>query len=103
MKNHKLSRHIAQSGWRMFRTFLEYKADWHNRELKVHDRFYPSSKLCRCGVKNKDLTLSDRLWICKACGAINSRDELAAQNLIPMERLGEFKPMESAMAGSLVC
>lgn len=86
MKNHKLSRHIAQSGWRIFRTLIEYKASWHNREVKVFNRFYPSSKLCRCGVKNKELSLSDRVWICKACGAVNKRDELAAENLIPVEQ-----------------
>jgi len=85
MKNHKLARHITQSGWRILRSFLEYKAEWNNRELFVHNRFYPSSKLCRCGVKNKELQLSDRLWICKACGAVNNRDELAAENLIPVE------------------
>jgi len=99
MKNHKLSRHIAQSGWRLFRTMLEYKSQWHERELTVHDRFYPSSRLCTCGVKNKELNLSDRIWICKACGATHKRDELAAHNLIPKER-GEFTPVESAMAGS---
>jgi len=99
MKNHKLARHIAQSGWGLFRIMLEYKSQWHNRELKVHDRFYPSSRLCTCGVKNKELNLSDRIWICKACGATHNRDELAAHNLIPKER-GKFTPVESAMAGS---
>ena len=65
----------------------------------MHDRFYPSSKLCTCGITNKALNLSDRIWICKACGATHNRDELAAHNLIPKER-GEFTPVESAMAGS---
>jgi putative transposase len=99
MKNHKLSRHIAQSGWRMFREMLEYKAEWHNRTLKVHDRFYPSSRLCTCGVVNKELVLSDRIWICKACGSIHQRDELAANNLIPVEQ-GEFTPRECALSGA---
>lgn len=102
LKNHKLARHIAQSGWRTFRVMLEYKSKWHNRELFVHNRFYPSSKLCRCGTVNKELTLSDRIWVCKACGSINSRDELASENLIPMEH-GKFKLVESAMSGSLNC
>lgn len=99
MKNHKLSRHIVQSGWRMFREMLEYKSDWHSRELKVHNRFYPSSKLCTCGTINKALTLSDRIWICKACGSVNKRDELAANNLIPMEQ-GKFTPRECALSGA---
>jgi putative transposase len=101
LKNHRLARHIAQSGWRMFRNFLEYKARWYGRKLYVHDRFYPSSRLCRCGVINRELKLSDRLWICKACGAVNSRDELAADNLRPSTRgRGEFKPVEYALAGA---
>lgn len=99
MKNHKLSRHISQSGWRMFREMLEYKAKWHNRTLKIHDRFYPSSRLCTCGVVNKELVLSDRIWICKACGSIHRRDELAANNLIPVEQ-GEFTPRECALSGA---
>jgi putative transposase len=102
LKNHKLARHIAQSGWRMFRTMLEYKAKWHNREIYVHDRWYASSKTCRCGVKNKELTLKDRVWTCKSCGSVNLRDELASENLIPTER-GKFKLVESAMSGSLNC
>ncbi len=101
LKNRKLARHIAQSGWRMFRTFLEYKAKWYGRELFVHDRFYPSSRLCGCGAVNKDLKLSDRLWICEACGTLNSRDELAAENLKPSTRgRGEFTPVECAPAGT---
>lgn len=102
LRNHKLARHIAQSGWKMFRAMLEYKSKWHNRELFVHNRFYPSSKACRCGSINKELNLNDRIWICKACGRVNLRDELAAHNLIPMEQ-GKSKLAESAMAGSLNC
>lgn len=83
MKNSKLARHIAQSGWRMFRTMLEYKAKWNNREIYIHNRFYASSKTCLCGVKNNELKLKDRIWECKSCGRINERDELAAENLIP--------------------
>ncbi len=83
LKNHKLARHIAQSGWRMFRTMLEYKAKWNNREIYIHNRFYASSKTCLCGVKNNELKLSDRIWICKSCERVNERDELAAENLIP--------------------
>lgn len=100
VRNHKLSRHIAQSGWSMFRAMLEYKSSWSNKKVVVHDRFYPSSKLCECGVKNSELKLSDRLWVCKSCLRINSRDELAANNLVPVECLGEFTPREYAPTGT---
>lgn len=87
MKNSRLSRHIAQSGWRMFRTFISYKCEWHDRKVVVHDRYYPSSKTCTCGTINSALKLSDRLWQCRACGAVHDRDELAASNLNPCQKL----------------
>jgi transposase len=49
--------------------------------IKV-DRFFASSKTCKCGTKNDDLKLSDREWTCKSCGAVNQRDLLAAQNIL---------------------
>lgn len=45
-------------------------------------RFYPSSRLCECGVKNDELTLNDREWVCKSCGSINDRDALASRNIL---------------------
>ena len=45
-------------------------------------RFEPSSKMCGCGVINKELKLSDRIWTCKSCGSINDRDILAANNIL---------------------
>lgn len=94
IKNKKLSRHIAQVGWRQFREMLKYKSDWHSRELVVHNRFYPSSRLCKCGVINNELKMSERIWTCTACGSVNSRDELAAENLIPKEQ-GKSKLVEN--------
>ena len=40
-----------------------------------------NEKTCECGVINKELTLSDRVWKCKRCGKVNHRDELAARNI----------------------
>lgn len=34
-----------------------------------------------CGTINKDLKLSDRVWKCKRCKAVNERDRLAARNI----------------------
>ncbi|HEY0698040.1 MAG TPA: RNA-guided endonuclease TnpB family protein, partial [Micromonospora sp.] len=42
VKNHGLARAISDAGWRQFRTMLEYKADWHGRNLVVVDRWFPS-------------------------------------------------------------
>ena len=44
-------------------------------------RFEPSSKMCECGYIYRDLKLSDRIWTCPSCGAVNDRDLLAARNI----------------------
>ena len=50
-------------------------------ELRVVDRWYPSSKTCHCcGAIRKDLKLSDRIFECD-CGYIEDRDFNAALNL----------------------
>lgn len=38
--------------------------------------------MCGCGVINKELKLSDRIWTCKSCGSINDRDRLSANNIL---------------------
>jgi len=82
MKNKHLSKAIAEQGFHEFRRQLTYKCLWNNIELRIVDRFYPSSKLCsECGAINKDLKLSDRTYICKECGIILDRDKNASINL----------------------
>ncbi|WP_411709981.1 zinc ribbon domain-containing protein, partial [Helicobacter salomonis] len=47
------------------------------------DVFCPSSKTCSsCGNVKKDLTLSDRVYQCGACGAVVDRDFNASVNLV---------------------
>ena len=52
--------------------------------VTVHkiDRWYPSSKTCRCGYVHKDLSLRERSWICPQCGSRNNRDLNAAKNIL---------------------
>ena len=46
------------------------------------NKWFASSKTCNiCGYVNKDLTISDRSWICPRCGTEHQRDENAAKNL----------------------
>lgn len=83
LSNGNLSRHIADSSWSKFVQYLTYKANWYGREIIFADRFYPSSKLCHvCGYKKKDLTLSDRYWVCPECGTYHDRDINAGKNLL---------------------
>ena len=81
MKNKHLSKAIQQQKLYEFRRQLEYKCKWNNIELRIVDRFYPSSKLCHnCGQIKSDLKLSDRVYIC-SCGYIEDRDYNASLNL----------------------
>ena len=51
-------------------------------EELAQDRWYPSSKTCSdCGYILSVLALSEREWICPACGSVHDRDHNAAVNL----------------------
>lgn len=83
IKNHKLSKHIADASWGNFVTLIQYKCDWYGRELVKVNRFYPSSKTCGdCGWINQNLKLSDREWTCKSCGVVHDRDVNASRNIL---------------------
>jgi len=82
VKNHKLAQSISDAGWSMFVTMLEYKSEWYGKNILKIGRFEPSSKLhANCGHINKDLTISDREWLCPKCGELVSRDVNAAINI----------------------
>lgn len=82
MKNKHLSKSVQQQKFYEFRRQLEYKCKWNNIELRIVDRYFPSSKLCHeCGSVNKDLKLSDRIYICPECGNVIDRDYQASLNL----------------------
>ncbi|MER7417046.1 transposase [Micromonospora peucetia] len=82
VKSHSLARAISDAAWRQFRTLLEYKADWHSRNLVVVDRWFPSSKLCSvCGVLAERMPLNVRSWTCR-CGTVHDRDINAARNIL---------------------
>lgn len=81
MKNKHLSKAIASQKFYEFRTKLIAKSKELGIEVRLVDRFYPSSKLCNnCGHINKDLKLSDREYICE-CGYKADRDYNASLNL----------------------
>ena len=80
-KNRHLSKAVASQKFYEFRTKLEAKCKEVGIELRMVDRWYPSSKLChQCGTIKKDLKLSDREYIC-ACGYHADRDFNASLNL----------------------
>ena len=81
MNNRHLAKAVASQKFYEFRTKLKAKCNENGIELRVVDRWYPSSKICHCcGTIKKDLKLSDRIYRCD-CGYIEDRDFNAALNL----------------------
>jgi putative transposase len=81
MKNHRLARAIGDAGWSTFVMMLTYKAERLGKNILTIGRYEPSSKSCSCGIVNKELKLSDRVWTCQRCGKAHDRDLNAAQNI----------------------
>ena len=81
MKNRHLSKAVASQKFYEFRIKLKAKCDENGVELRVTDRWYPSSKMCHCcGTIKKDLKILDRIYRC-SCGYIEDRDFNASLNL----------------------
>jgi putative transposase len=87
LKNHHLAQAISDVGFGEFRRQLLYKAAWNGSQVVVANRWEPSSKTCSgCGWRDDDLTLSDRVFVCRNpalpdCGLVLDRDLNAAINL----------------------
>lgn len=82
MKNRHLAKAVAQQCFHQFKVRLEAKCEINGIELRMVNRFYPSSKLCSCcGHKKADLKLSERIYVCNYCGNEMDRDRNAAVNL----------------------
>lgn len=103
MRESKLAGAISDASWAKFVSMLKYKCDWYGKEVIRVNRFYASSKTCECGVKNDDLRLSDRVWTCGSCGAVNDRDLLAANNILKEGRrnLGDLTDAEREVTNSM--
>ena len=112
IKNRKLAKAIADSGFFEFKRQLTYKTQLYGSELVLADRslgarslasfpalkdtaphnagshrFFPSSKLCPCcGNKKEKLPLSMRVYDCENCDWIADRDYSASLNLLGLVR-----------------
>ena len=105
MGDRNMARSISDLGMHAFRQMLTYKCAWYGRELKVADRFFPSSKRCSsCGFVAEELPLAVRSWTCPKCGAVHDRDENAAKNIlaagyVATARGGRVRPKAAKAAG----
>lgn len=101
MKNGKLSKAIADSGFYELRRQLEYKTKMYGSELVLADRWFPSSKTCfNCKQVLDKLPLSQRIFEC-SCGWKCDRDLNASYNLVRVVN-PEFTPVDKKMPTSLV-
>jgi putative transposase len=83
MKNHCLSKGIADVAWGELLRQLKYKSEWNGRQFLTVDKFFPSSKTCNhCKFINQGLILADRTWTCPKCGSELDRDLNASRNVL---------------------
>jgi putative transposase len=80
-KNRKLSKHILDAGWGMFRIMLEYKTN-----VTAINPAYTSQTCNACGEKDKVSRISQSEFVCTSCGHIAHADINAAKNI---KRIGE--------------
>ena len=82
MKNKHLARDIANCSFYTIREHLIRKANERHIDIRLVDRFYPSSKICSCcGGYKKDLKLSQRIYYCNYCQTKIDRDFNASLNI----------------------
>ncbi|NBG87225.1 RNA-guided endonuclease TnpB family protein [Isachenkonia alkalipeptolytica] len=73
---------VSDNGFGMFVSMLDYKLKDQGKDLIKIDKWFPSSKLCSsCGEKKAELSLSERIYHCEACGIILDRDYNASINI----------------------
>ena len=89
LKNHKLAGAISDANFYEFRRQVEYKAVSYGGKVIFVDRFYPSTKKCsNCG-EIKEISLSERVYVCEKCNYTQDRDLNASKNLENYARLAK--------------
>jgi len=83
MRNHRLAKAIGDASWSEFVRMLEYKAEWHGKQIVKINRWFPSSQICsNCKVNSGKKPLYVREWTCKNCQTHHDRDLNASLNIL---------------------
>ena len=81
-KSKPAAKAIADAGWAMLATAIEYKCRLAGHHFFKINQWLPSSKTCSaCGHKKLSLDLKQREYHCESCGHTQHRDINAAVNI----------------------
>ncbi len=76
----KFGKSVADNGWGMFTSFLQYKLREQGKQLIKIDKWFPSTKTCSSCGSVKEIRLSERTYKC-GCGLNMDRDYNSAINI----------------------
>ena len=94
VKNRKLARVISQQGWRMFRDMCKAKANKYGRDIRIIDRWQPTSQVCsNCNFRWGKIDLSVREIVCINCHTKHNRD-LNSAKLIDLIGVGHIHDLK---------
>jgi len=80
MRNRRQSKSVQDAGWSELVRQVEYKAEWHGRDIRRMGRFDRSTGCCPdCGSIGHRLDLKTRVWVCHECAVVHDRDLAAAR------------------------
>ncbi len=83
VKNHALAQALSDAALSRLLELLKSKVQSRNGYVQPIGRFYPSSKTCSgCGCVRKDLSLSEREFVCPNCSMVLDRDLNASINIL---------------------
>lgn len=82
MKKHRLAKAIGNASWYEFRTMLEYKCKWYDKQLIIIPPHYTSQECSNCNHNDGSKSLDIREWTCSNCGVHHDRDINAAKNIL---------------------
>lgn len=82
VKNHNLSKHIADVSWSDFFTKLDYKAKMYGKTFVQINPAYTSQKCNSCGHIAKENRISQSQFECVSCGNKDNADHNASKNIL---------------------